>query len=415
MELNAKQREAVEAGVKSEAFILTGGPGTGKTTTMKAMVEALRADNQRAMLLAPTGKAALRMQTVIGMPATTIHRAIFGQSVRDHFARHNVVLVDEASMVDSPLMGRLANHIVASGIRLVLVGDPNQLTPVGPGKPFEDAVNSGAVPAVHLERVYRQREKSWVLDNAYKILDGEMVDLEDQDDFRFIESSDITMSAIEYISDKWERNIPSQEFQLITPQRIDSKSKDTGATTERINSVLQENMEPDAPGVFDMEWGKKFKHGDRVIQTCNNYAAGVVNGQLGNIVHASSEGVRVKFDETFGEGEDEGIWYADAPGNLSIPDPSELDLAYAITVHKSQGSQWPYVAFIADERHSSMLQRRLFYTAVTRTEKHLTIIGSRGAVARAIRSASSSDRNTLLEEKLRGTFSFRGSQDIPDI
>jgi exodeoxyribonuclease V alpha subunit len=413
-ELNQKQRDAVEAGVHAEASILTGGPGTGKTTTVKAIVEALRKDDQRALLLAPTGKAALRMQSVIGLPASTIHRAIRSQNVRELFGRHSVAIVDEASMVCSELGGEFASHVVASGIRVIFVGDKDQLPPVGPGRPFEDAVNSGVVPTVVLDRVYRQHAKSWVLDNAYKILAGEMVDLENQEDFRFIETNDATASAIDYIADKWEKGIPSQEFQIITPQRVDSKTKDTGATTERINTLIQENMEPDEPGEYAMEWGKVLKNGDRVIQTTNNYIAGVVNGQLGNIIKATSEGVLVKFDESFGDN-NEGVWYADAPGNLSIPDPSELDLAYGITVHKSQGSQWPHVAFIADERHSSMLQRRLFYTAVTRTERFLTIIGSRGAVARAVSSSRNDERNTLFEQKLRGELAFRGSHDIPKL
>lgn len=406
-ELNAEQRQVIESGLEAQSTVVTGSAGTGKTFTLKELVAALEVAGKRYLLLAPTGKAALRMRSATQRPASTIHRLLYSRNADAVFHNIDAVIVDEASMVDSELMGALSKKLIANNCRIVLIGDPNQLPPVGPGKPFEDIIASKVLPVIALKTIYRQTGDSWVLDNAWKVLEGVMVDLENTHDFTFIETDEIASEALRYLGGMWQAERDPSTYQVISPQRVDSQTYDSGATTGRINKSVQDHSEADGPGVFDFEWGTKFRTGDRVIQTSNNYQVGVVNGQQGVITQATADGVFVKFDETFNE--DSGpIWYSDLAGNETNPSPRELDLAYAITVHRSQGSAWRDVFFVCDKRHTRMLQRRLFYTAITRTEKHLTIAGSREAVARAIKTNIANDRNTLLQDKLKGKYDWFG-------
>lgn len=404
-ELNERQLQAVESIVDSQATLVHGAAGTGKTQTLKAAIEALERAEKKYVLLAPTGKAALRITAATHRNATTIHRILYSANVDELLRNVDIMIVDEASMVDAELMGDLCKKAIEFECRIALVGDPNQLPPVGPGRPFEDALLARVVPTIELKTIYRQSGDSWVLDNAARVLAGEMVDLTNTHDFTFIETDAIEMQAIEYLGKRWSSGSHPSSFQVISPQRVDNQSYDSGATTGRINTQVQGMTDPDGPGVFDFEWGSKFRTGDRVIQTSNNYRAGVVNGQQGAVTRATPEGVAVKFDEML----DKEIWYSDLSHDEESPSPRELDLAFAITVHKSQGSQWPDIFFVADSKHGRMLQRRLFYTAITRTEKHLTIAGSRDAIQRAIRTNFVNERKTLLQEKLSGQLNWIGS------
>jgi exodeoxyribonuclease V alpha subunit len=408
-ELNTEQRQAVESILESQSTLVCGGAGTGKTFTLQRAVHELEEAGKRYLLIAPTGKAALRMRSVIQRPASTIHRLLYNRNVDSALRNIDVVIVDEASMVDSELMGELSRKLLTNNCRIVLVGDPNQLPPVGPGKPFEDIITSKVLPTVELKTIYRQKGDSWVLDNAWKVLEGVMVDLEDTHDFTFIETEEIEGEALQYLGRQWKAERNPSNYQVISPQRVDNQTYDSGATTGRINKGVQDHSEPDGPGIFDFEWGQKFRTGDRIIQTTNNYTVGVVNGQQGVITQATTDGVFVKFDESFDE-ERGPIWYSDLAGSEANPSPRELDLSYAITVHKSQGNQFLDVFFAADKRHTRMLQRRLFYTAITRTERHLTIAGSREAVQRAIKTNMVNDRNTLLQAKLQGKYDWFGSK-----
>lgn len=405
--LNAEQQQGVESILHSQSTLIEGAAGTGKTTLVKSAIEELERAGKRYLLLAPTGKAALRMRATTKRPASTIHRVLYAKDAETQFANVDVVLVDESSMVDLELMGELCKKVLLCRCRLVLIGDPNQLPPVGPGKPFEDALLAvpTSVSKIVLKTIYRQQGDSWVLDNAHKVLAGEMVSLENTHDFTFIETNEIASHVLTYLGSMWEAARHASTFQVISPQRRESQYRDSGATTERINELVQENTQADGPGVFEFEWGRKFRTGDRVIQTTNNYQVGVVNGQQGVITRADLDGVTVKFDEAM---EDEATVLYSISAH-EVPSPRELDLAFGITVHRSQGSQWQDILFIADPKHSFMLQRRLFYTAITRTEKRLTIVGSREAVARAIKTNHPNERRTLLQEKLKGKVDWIGT------
>lgn len=332
IELNQEQNDGVDAGLTAKAVCICGGAGTGKTTLVRVLVNELEAAGQRYILLAPTGKAALRLSAATQRQAMTIHRLLYARDTDAILARIQVALIDESSMVDLELAGQLAVKLNRFGIRVVLIGDPNQLPPVGPGRPFEDIITSRSVPTIELKTIYRQKGDSWVLDNAQKVLRGEMVDLNDTHDFTFIDTDNIASAAVDWLNQRWSQNMNPSTFQVLTGQRVENSKYDSGATTERINNLVQEVTRPDSSGVFALEWGAKFRVGDRVIQTQNNYKSGVVNGQQGIVVAANSDGLRVEFD-TAAEGDERQVWYSDVGGETT-PDPRELDLAFAITVHK---------------------------------------------------------------------------------
>ena len=401
--LDREQAMAVDAIVNSRSgFILTGGPGTGKTTTLKAAIEALEQAGKRYLLLAPTGKAAMRISETTGRVAGTIHRLLWSKNREEQVRSADVIVVDESSMVDIEIMGQLCRLMQENGLpRLVLVGDPNQLPPVGPGAPFEDAIKADVFERVHLTQVYRQKKGSWVIDNAYKILAGEMVSLVDTADFTFVDTDRIELSVLHYFAAKDSEGANPSSYQVLSPQRRENDRYDSGATTQRINRSVQEHS-PASAGIFEQQWGEKYREGDRVVQTKNNYRAQVVNGQMGTVLSADADGLTVRLDD------DKELRYSEG-GNETMPSPSDLDLAFAVTVHKSQGSQWKSICFVMDAKHTRMLQRRLFYTAITRSEDHLTIIGSREAVARAVKTDMVDQRNTLLVQKLKGDVSFDGT------
>lgn len=394
----------------SGAFCMTGGPGVGKTTTLRAAVERLVLQGKRFLLLAPTGKAALRIMQQTGHTATTIHRVLWSPDVVAKLAGIDVVLIDEASMVDTQTLGELATLLTLhSDARLVLVGDPNQLPPVGPGMPFEDILRSEVVPRVNLKTVYRQKGDSWVVDNAYRILAGEMIDLRPTHDFSFVESKQITNDAMRYLAAKFAEDAHPASYQILSPQRKEQDNWDTGATTQRINKTVQERTQSLGDGgKFSLPWGEVYRVGDRVIQTRNNYTANVVNGQMGTVMYADDEGLRVRFDGEDGELTYSDIATSDERGKPP-PSPRELDLAFAVTVHKSQGSEWKEVCIIADPCHKRMLQRRLFYTAITRASEKLTIIGTEEAVVTAVKANQIEQRNTLLRQKLTGEEALYGT------
>ena len=409
-QLDPEQQQAVDAIVHSAgALAITGGPGVGKTTTLATAIHELELAKKNFLLLAPTGKAALNITRKTQKPASTIHRLLWTKNADEMFSGVDVVIIDEASMVDTEILGQLSTLLLLnSNARLVLVGDHNQLPPVGPGLPFEDILAAGTIPRVHLKTIHRQKGENWVIDNAYRVLDGEMIDLSPCPSFQFIESTNISRDVLQFLAMKYGDDVDPSAYQVLSPQRIEQDKWDTGATTQRINKLVQEGSSSRG-GTYTARWGEVFREGDRVIQTKNNYSAHVVNGQMGEVVFADSECLTVRFDE-----EGTVVTYRDGAGGVNedgrpTPSPSELDVAYAITVHKSQGSQWREVCLVADKAHKRMLQRRLFYTAITRCEEKLTIIGSEEAIVYAIKANTVANRNTLLAEKLKGEVALYGT------
>lgn len=405
--LDASQRSAVENLLQVPIAILTGGPGTGKTTVLKTALEQMEKRGERIKLASPTGKAAKRMTETTGRPAQTVHKLLewkpegFDKDSSDPI-NADVVVVDEASMLDIELASSLF-QAVAQGTRLILVGDVDQLPPVGPGQPLLDLLRSDAVPVFRLTKTHRQKADSWVIDNAARILEGKMPSLKDQSDFRFrnIRNSDgIIEAAIQMYRIAREAG-PQEEKQLqvLTPEHK------AGAGTQALNAEIQKALNPrasDSRFADDHVQGvgeNKIYVGDKVFYTKNNAELGLVNGSMGVVeeieVGTEHKEVRVRFDgDVNPETGDDVFTLVDA-------DIRPLMLAYAMTVHKAQGSEWSNVVVVVDEAHYSM-RRKLLYTAITRTNKYLTIIGTEAAVARGARNNPDENRATLLQQRLRG-------------
>ena len=420
LELDELQQNAVMEAVQNGVFILTGGPGTGKTTTINAMIRFFEAEGMDVLLAAPTGRAAKRMSEATGMEARTIHRML--ELTREpesktgglEFARNesnplesDVIIIDEMSMVDISLMHALLKAIPV-GTRVIFVGDVNQLPSVGAGNVLKDMINSGRFPVVKLTRIFRQSEESKIVWNAHKINAGEPISLDNNNsDFFFLNRSDIKviLPSIVYLVQKkiadYVKTSP-YEVQVLTPM----KAGELG--TENLNVVLQEALNPPAPGKQEKELsgGKKLREGDKVMQIKNNYqleweirsrygipvdsGTGVFNGDCGIIreINAFSETVTVEFDE--------GRMVEYPFAGLD-----ELVLAYAITIHKSQGSEYPAVVLPLLTGPRLLFNRNVLYTAVTRAKKCVTIVGSPDTVEMMIRNVMEMKRYSGLERAIR--------------
>jgi len=409
--LDVSQERAV-LGLVSHGFaVMTGGPGTGKTTTLKTAIAALAQAGHRIKLAAPTGKAAKRMTQAIGLQATTIHRLLEWtpdgfQRNRDNPIDADVVVLDESSMIDISLAADLFSAI-GPHTRLLFVGDADQLPPVGPGQPFFDLITSKRVPTFVLTETHRQAKGSWVIENARKIIDGVMPDLRDTWDFNFVEAQR-SEQIVDYVIRAYRdarREGYENELQVL------AAVKSSGAGVQKINREVQEAINPNANDrnphvIVGKGKGKDQKYlayiGDKVIYTKNNVDLGLVNGDTGVIVdmqlgrYADQHVVFVRFD-----GFEDSDEHPDGVFELKGEDYVPLELAYALTVHKSQGSEWRRVIVIADQAHT-FLRRQLLYTAITRTSERLTIVGTRGAVQRAVNSGLDTLRATRLIERLLG-------------
>jgi exodeoxyribonuclease V alpha subunit len=410
--LDPSQRAAVENLLQVPIAILTGGPGTGKTTVLKAALEQMEKRGERIRLASPTGKAAKRMTETTGRPAQTVHKLLEWKP--DGFDRDttnpvdaDVVVVDEASMLDIELASSLFQAI-ADGTRLILVGDVDQLPPVGPGQPLLDLLRSGdpersgSLPVFRLTKTHRQKADSWVIDNAARILEGKIPSLKDQSDFRFRnirDSEGIIEAAIQMYRIAREAG-PAEEKQLqvLTPEHK------AGAGTQALNTEIQKALNPrvsDSRFADDHVQGvgeNKIYVGDKVFYTKNNAELGLVNGSMGvveKIEIGQSNEATVRFEGDVNPETGDNVF------TLVDADVRPLMLAYAMTVHKAQGSEWSNVVVVADDVHFSM-RRKLLYTAITRTNKYLTILGSEAAVARGARNNPDENRATLLQQRLRG-------------
>lgn len=395
LSLSPGQREAVRLSLAEKVLVITGGPGTGKTTVTRAITAIFGALKAKMALVAPTGRAAKRLGEATGLPAKTIHRLLeyapggFQRGPR-HKLEADLLLVDEASMLDITLMACLTAALPA-GARLILVGDQDQLPSVGPGRVLGDLVECGAVAVARLTDIYRQAGGSQIILAAHQVKAGlapDSSDDRDTGDFYFLEESDpakVLEKVVYLVSRKLPAKLgldPLADIQVITPMR----KFDLG--TDNLNRVLGETLNG-GPGRAITRGGRRLKTGDKVMQVANNYQSDVFNGDMGVItdIDPESQEATVNFD-----------------GRLVAYDFSDLDqltLAYAITIHKSQGSEFPAVVIPLVRGHYIMLQRNLLYTALTRGRRFVVIVGDRSALARAVANDAQLARYSRLGAKVR--------------
>ena len=419
IELDPMQHRAVIESIKHGLLVLTGGPGTGKTTTINTMIRFFDSEGMSILLAAPTGRAAKRMTEATGYEAQTIHRLLevsgnpetegnvngFGRN-RENPLETDVIIIDEMSMVDLNLMHALLSATVP-GTRLVLVGDVDQLPSVGPGSVLKDIIRSECFPVVRLTRIFRQAGESDIVVNAHKINSGEPVVLDNKSrDFFFLKRQDanvIISVIITLIQKKLPRYVEASpnEIQVMTPTRKGLLG------VERLNQILQRYLNPAEPGKTETEInGRLFRTGDKVMQIKNNYQIewevstrygltvdrgnGVFNGDMGVIIEIDpyTESLEVEFDEG-------------RKVKYSFEMTEELELAYAITVHKSQGSEYPAVILPLLPGPRLLYNRNLLYTAVTRAKRCLTIVGSDVTFQEMIQNKSEQERYTSLAERIK--------------
>lgn len=395
IEYDEVQKQAIEEAARSKVMVLTGGPGTGKTTTTQGIIAALKHQGMKILLAAPTGRAAKRMSEATGMEAKTIHR-LLEFNPQDGYKRNDenpleadVLIVDECSMIDIILMNNLLKAVPTS-MRLVLVGDIDQLPSVGAGNVLRDIIESHKIPVIRLTRIFRQAQSSRIVMSAHAINQGRFPDTSNgkQTDFFFIEQGDPEAVAKEIVN-LVKNRLPkayhrkTSDIQVLTPMQRGV----VGASN--LNMALQSALNPSQLALN--RGGYSFRQGDRVMQLRNNYDKEVFNGDLGYVdqIDMEERTLHVNFD-----------------GRLVEYDVSELDeltLAYATTIHKSQGSEYPIVVMPILMTHYVMLQRNLIYTGITRAKKICVLIGTKKALAFAIRNMSVLKRNTRLKERLNQT------------
>ncbi|MBO7650772.1 MAG: ATP-dependent RecD-like DNA helicase [Lachnospiraceae bacterium] len=421
IELDDIQRRAVFEAARSGVFVLTGGPGTGKTTTINAIISLFESRGLHILLAAPTGRAAKRMTEATGREARTIHRLLEvsrmgdenGEFRRGMFQRNednpleaDVVIIDEMSMVDIYLMNALL-HAVPVGTRLILVGDSNQLPSVGPGNVLRDILASGAFPIVCLTKIFRQAEESDIIVNAHRINNGEEIRLDNKSkDFFMMRRSDpqvIIREVCQLVRDKLPKYVKTTaaEIQVLTPMRKGELG------VENLNRVLQEYINPPEEGRQEYETrGVCFREGDKVMQIKNNYqmewevrgvrgtikdaGTGIYNGDIGIIksINRFAEEMEIQFDD--------GRTVQYPFGSLE-----DLEHAYAVTIHKSQGSEYPAVVLPILSGPRMLLSRNLLYTAVTRAVSCVTIVGSEEMIRHMIKNANEQKRYTGLCDRIR--------------
>lgn len=386
------QAQAVQEAVRSKVMVLTGGPGTGKTTTVQGIIAAYGQMGLRILLAAPTGRAAKRMSEATGLPAKTIHRLLECkppegyQRNEENPLEGDVLIVDECSMIDIILMNSLLKALPRN-MRLVLVGDIDQLPSVGAGNVLRDIIDSGRFPVIRLTRIFRQAQQSRIITNAHRINKGEFPDISNgrNTDFFFINNEEpeaAVQEIVALVSSKLPRyyGVKPSEVQVLTPMQRGV----LGGTN--LNQTLQAALNPEGEGL--RRGGFIFRLYDKVMQVKNNYDKEVFNGDIGRItaVDLQERTLQVMFD-----------------GMVIEYDVSELDElvhAYATTIHKAQGSEYPIVVMPVLMTHFVMLQRNLLYTGITRAKKVLVMIGSKKALAYAVHNVTVSQRNTKLKERL---------------
>ncbi len=409
VEYDEIQADAIRQAATAKVMVLTGGPGTGKTTTTHGIISAYMAYGLRILLAAPTGRAAKRMTEATGLEAKTIHRLLECkppegyQKNEENPLEGDVLIVDECSMIDTVLMNSLLKAIPPT-MRLIMVGDIDQLPSVGAGNVLRDIIDSGAFPVVRLTRIFRQAQTSRIIMNAHRINEGKMPDLSNgkNTDFFFMENEDAETSVPQIVK-LVQENLPNyyhvepSQIQVLTPMQRGV----VGATN--LNLSLQEALNPPEHDIFMRGRGKvtmpkeclrrsgyAFRADDKVMQIKNNYDKEVFNGDIGIIesVNETDRTLKVNFDGR-------SIEY-------DVTELDELVHAYATTIHKAQGSEYPIVVMPIMMNHFVMLQRNLIYTGITRAKKVLVIVGTKKALAYAVKNVTVTKRNTLLKERLAG-------------
>jgi exodeoxyribonuclease V alpha subunit len=397
--LSEEQADAVARCIRSRVTVMTGGPGTGKTTTTRAVVAAFRALEKRVLLASPTGRAAKRLSEVTGAEAMTIHRMlVFDPATRafrfgpDNPLECDVLIVDEASMLDMVLTNAVL-RAVSEEAQIVFVGDVDQLPSVGPGNILRDIIDSGVVPVARLTQVFRQAAMSTIITNAHAVNQGRRPDLpspkEPDRDFVFIEAEDPDTVA-EKIVAIVARSLPTRGYVPSDIQVLVPMQKGTAGAIY-LNSRLQAALNPAAHGKAEVTRGQRlFRVGDRVIQLRNNYDKGVFNGDIGTVLDIDSEESTLLVRTS-----DQDVVY-------DFSDLDELALAYCLTIHKSQGSEFAVAVIAVHTQHYALLQRNLLYTAITRAKKFAVLVGSRRAIDVAVHNDKQAARHTRLKERLQG-------------
>lgn len=400
MKYDEVQGDAIRQAAMAKVMVLTGGPGTGKTTTTQGIIAAYRAYGLNILLSAPTGRAAKRMTEATGLEAKTIHRLLECkppegyQRDEENPLEGDVLIVDECSMIDIILMNSLLKAIPQS-MRVILVGDIDQLPSVGAGNVLRDIIESDRFPVIRLTRIFRQAQTSRIIMNAHRINQGKMPDTSNgkDTDFFFVtqeEAEGAVEEIVKLVKHKLPKyyKTPSSMIQVLTPMQRGV----VGATN--LNLALQEALNPTGEGL--RRSGSIFRAGDKVMQIRNNYDKEVFNGDIGSVTAIDLE------DRTL---------TIDFDGRQLAYDITELDEivhAYATTIHKAQGSEYPIVVMPILMNHYVMLQRNLIYTGITRAKKTLIMVGTKKALAYAVNNVTVTKRNTLLRERLAGEFSVPG-------
>ena len=403
------QSEALRTALTNKVSIMTGGPGVGKTTIIRALVDVFRARRLTVCLAAPTGRAAKRMEEATGHEASTIHRLLKFMPQTGHFdhgpsnpLEGDVFILDEVSMIDLPLMHSFLGAVPERS-SLILVGDTDQLPSVGPGNVLRDLIDSKIIPCRKLETIFRQEHGGLIVRNAHRVNRGEWLEKApsgSDSDFYFLEAldpDDVVQRTLELVT----RRIPHRfgfdsmtDIQVLTPMRKNQLGADN------LNAVLQEALNPTGPHVS--RFGRKYRLRDRVMQIRNNYDKDVFNGDIGQVAEIQSEEQRV---------------LVDFDGRVVTYDLSELDElvhAYACSIHKAQGSEYPAVVLLMATQHFRLLQRNLLYTGLTRGRKLVCLVGSRKAVWIAIRNNRTELRRTGLRRRLNAAAENDNSAFVPE-
>lgn len=394
-ELADKQRQAVEHSLSTGMLVITGGPGTGKTTVVQTIIRLAEQEGQRIMLCAPTGRAAKRLEETTQRKAKTIHRMLIPEGYAGPLQVFtynetkqlpaDLVIVDEVSMLDMEMLYHLLQALPPK-CRCILVGDADQLPSVGAGAVLHDIIHSQVVPVVRLDTIFRQKEGGRIVTNAHLINRGRMPVVNEDTEFRFIEMTDESEGA-QHICQLYASEVSETQddfaVQVLTPMYRNPCGVDN------LNNLIQAQTNAPDAGKSEYKNGKNlFRTGDKVMQKQNDYDKGVFNGDIGQIFAISTDMIYVRYPEQDVSYEGQEI--------------DEITLAYAITVHKSQGSEYHTVIMAVADSHAIMLQRNLFYTAVTRAKRKVILVGTKRALQRAVENIRTSHRFTLLIQRLQG-------------
>jgi len=409
IQLTDQQKIAVQTALTEKVSVLTGGPGTGKSTITGSIIRLLKERSCSVLLAAPTGRAAKRLSETTGLEAKTIHRLLeFKPAEESIFVRDrenpldaDMIIIDETSMVDIILMNHLLNAI-ETGSHVLFVGDKDQLPSVGAGNVLRDMIESTVIPVVVLDTIFRQAEDSYIIVNAHRINEGELPQFpKDASDFFLFAETDATKAAdwvVDLVNERIEQKFgynSLHDIQVLTPMHRGA----TGVTA--LNERLQETLNPGNPQKAEVKHGTRvFREGDRVMQIRNDYERQIFNGDLGVIQKIDTEEhlVIVNFEERL------------VP--CEILQLEELVHAYAISIHKSQGSEFPVVIIPLLMQHYMMLQRNLIYTAVTRARKLVVMVGDKRAIGMAVRNNKIASRNTKLKERLQIPLAEKDSKSV---